>query len=77
MLFQLSLTFFLSSEFGPLSSQANAAGTAYPITTESGKLEEELRLQKPVPAHVAALFTQSIEPLKVRQRKEDFLFSFF
>lgn len=54
----------LTSEYGPLSDGNAKAAKAYPITSESSKLEQQLLSERPMPDHLAALLSNSVELLK-------------
>lgn len=53
-----------STEYGPLSSRNAKAARAYPMTSESKKLEDQIMSESPVPEHIQFLFKNSVELLK-------------
>lgn len=58
------MMFQLTSEYGPLSEKNAKEAKAYPMTSESSKLEEKFLEESPIPEHIRHLFLESVEPLK-------------
>jgi hypothetical protein len=56
--------FQLTMEFGPLNKNHAKSASAYPITSESVKLEDQTKETVPVPAHISKMFENSMEILK-------------
>ena len=59
----MRMFFIMTQKFGPLSKSHASAASAYPMTSESAKLEAQEIIENPIPEFIAFLFDKTMDCL--------------